>query len=121
MSPTERLKTVSLLALALLVAYLVFRLEVLLWLAAALCLGNAFDSRPTAYVAALWMRFARTLGAFNSRLILSALFFLVLTPIAMIYRLLNREKVDHFLRNRRDTYFEDVDKTYRPGDFEKLW
>lgn len=121
MEGKEELRTVSLLSLAFIVAYLIFRADWLLWTAALLALGNAFENRATAAVARWWLKFAHTLGSFNTRLILSALFFAVLTPLAFIYRIMNREKVDHFLRNRRSSYFDTVNKRYTPEEFEKPW
>jgi len=29
--------------------------------------------------------------------------------------------VDHFRANKRQSYFEDLNKTYTPADFEKTW
>jgi len=121
MDRTDILKTVTVLVLALLIAHLIFGARWLLWLAVLLCLGNAFESRATAAVARYWMRFARMLGSVNSRILLTLLFYLVLTPLAFLYRIFNRDKAAHFLENRKTSYFEEVRKTYGPEDFEKLW
>jgi len=121
MTKLETHKTITVLTLACLVAYLIFEGTWLLVVAIALCLGNAAESRITTAIAAYWMRFAAILGRVNTRIILSAMFFLVLTPIAFLYRLFNREKVEHFRVNRRSSYFDDVQKTFGREDFEKLW
>jgi len=121
MTSLETIKTITVLTLALLIAYLIFGVNWLLWLAVALCAGNAVESRITAAIARYWMRLAAILGGINSRIILFIMFFLILTPIAFFYRLFNREQVDHFRQNRRPTYFDDVRKSYEPSDFEKLW
>jgi hypothetical protein len=121
MTPSETSKTITVLTLALLIAYLIFGVKWLLWLAVALCAGNALESRITTAIARYWMRFATIIGGVNSRIILFVMFFLILTPIAFFYRLFNREQVDHFRQNRRPTCFDDVRKSYGPDDFEKLW
>lgn len=41
--------------------------------------------------AALWFRMSRVLGHVNARVILSVLFFLVLTPLGLIWRLTGRD------------------------------
>ena len=121
MNRLETIKTVTVLTLALLVVYLIFEVQWLLWLAVLLTLGNVFESRITTALAGYWMRFAAFLGQINSKIILAFMFYGVLTPIAFLYRLFNQDKVDHFRKNRRQTYFEEVEKSYGPEDFEKLW
>jgi len=114
-------KTISVLTLAVLIAYVIFSAQWLLWVAVLLTLGNAFESRITAALARYWMKFAAVLGAFNSRVILTVTFYLILTPLAFVYRIFNRPLVDHFRANKRQSYFEDLGKTYTPADFEKTW
>ncbi|MDD5167827.1 MAG: SxtJ family membrane protein [Syntrophales bacterium] len=121
MSKLEIGKTITVLTLAFLIAYLIFGSKWLLGISILLCAGNAFESRVSNAIAQYWMRFASFLGKINSRIILTLMFFLVLTPIALLYRIMNREKVDHFLKNNRDSYFDDVEKSFGKEDFEKLW
>jgi len=115
------LKTINILTLAVLIAYLIFGAPWLIWIAALLTLGNALESRVTAALARGWMKFAAVLGAFNSRVILTLTFYLILTPLAFVFRIFNRPLVDHFRANKRQSYFEDLNKRYTPGDFEKSW
>jgi len=121
MDRIDILKTNSILSLALLICYLVFGGEWLLWLAGLLILGNAFESRITARMARYWMKFAYYLGYINSRVILSITFFLILTPIAFAYRLFNKDTFEHFKVNRKKSYFDDMHKEYKKNDFEKIW
>lgn len=114
-------KTISVLTLAVLIAYVIFSVQWLLWIALLLTLGNVFESRFTIALALYWMKFAAVLGAFNSRVILTVIFYLILTPLAFVYRIFNRPLVDHFRVNKRQSYFEDINKTYTPADFEKTW
>lgn len=115
------LKTISVLTLAILIAYVIFSSQWLLWVAVLLTLGNAIESRFTNALARYWMKFAAVLGAFNSMVILTVTFYLILTPLAFVYRIFNRPFVDHFRANKRQSYFEDLNKTYTPADFEKTW
>lgn len=121
MNRIDILKTVNILSLALLVFYLLFRSEWLLWLTCALTLGNAFESKVTAWIAKSWLKFAHHLGNFNSKAILSIIFFIVLTPIAFAFRLFHKNTVEHFTINGRDSYFDDLKKQYKKSDFEKVW
>lgn len=121
MRKLETIKTITILTMAVLIAYLIFGAKWLLWTAILLSMGSAFQSRVTTAIAKYWMQFAAFLGNVNSKIILTTVFFVILTPIALLYRLFNREKVDHFLKNRRSSYFDDVRKSYGREDFEKLW
>lgn len=121
MDRLETLKTITVLVVAFLIAYLIFGVKWLLWIALLLTLGNALESRITAAIAKYWMKFAHTLGSINSRIILTVIFFIFLTPIAFVYRLFNKEKVDHFLKNNNTSCFDEINKTYRREDFEKPW
>jgi hypothetical protein len=121
MNRPETLKTISVLAAALLIAYLIFAAAWLLWIALLLLIGNAFESRITGAVAEYWMRLAAALGRINSKIILTLIFFCVLTPIAFLYRMFNRVAVARFRENRQNSYFDDVDKSYTREDFEKVW
>ena len=49
-----------------------------------------------------WMKFALVLGHFNTRVILTALFYLVMTPIGFIMRLF-RDPLDRSLKEQRET------------------
>ena len=68
-----------------------------------------------------WMQFAAVLGWINSRIILSAMFFLVLAPIGFITRLFGRNPL-----NRRgpeqETYWIKRERTRQPREqFERLF
>ena len=49
-----------------------------------------------------WMKFALVLGHFNTRIILTVLFYLVMTPVGLIMRLF-RDPLDRSLKEERDT------------------
>jgi Saxitoxin biosynthesis operon protein SxtJ len=115
------LKTIAVLSVALIGAYLVFGSRWLIWAALFLSLGNAFESRITAAIARYWMKFAAVLGSFNSKVILTIIYFAVLTPVAFLFRIFNRPLVDHFRANKRASYFDELNKTYQKSDFEKMW
>lgn len=121
MDRSETNKTLAVLAFVFLIAYLVLDAKWLLWIAAFFCAGSAFENPVTSAIARYWLKFAAVLGHANSKILLTFMFFAVLTPIAFVYRHFNREKVDHFLADNRDSYFDDIKKTYGPEDFEKLW
>lgn len=121
MNKSEINKTLAVLAFVFLIAFVIFETKWLLWTALFFCAGNVFENPLTSAIARYWLKFAEALGKINSRILLTIMFFAILTPLALVYRRFNKDKVDHFLVNDRDSYFDDVQKTYSPEDFEKLW
>jgi uncharacterized protein involved in cysteine biosynthesis len=122
--PLDRLgifQTIHVLVLALLIAFLIFGSRWLLWAAVALAAANTFENRLTAWIARGWLAFAHRIGGINSRILLTLIFFLFLTPIAALYRVFNRTLVDHFRKDGRDSTFQERNHRWEPADFEKIW
>ena len=67
------------------------RAEVLGVAGAALVLAGAIRPSILRWPNILWWRFARALGHVNARVLLTALFFLVLVPISLVWRLTGKD------------------------------
>jgi hypothetical protein len=121
------LETVAVLALACLVAGHLLRARPLagpgfLAAAAALLAIGLFVKPVARLIAAAWLRVAEALGAVNSRILLGAIFYLFLTPIAALSRLSRGD----FLHLKRRTgadrsYWQPRDHAYTAKDVTKLW
>ena len=91
--------------------------------AAALLLAVGLFVTPVArWIARAWLKFAEILGALNSRILLGGIFYLFLTPIALLARATRGD----FLHLRKKagadrSYWEKRDHAYAAGDLEKLW
>ncbi|WP_338869399.1 SxtJ family membrane protein [Spirosoma sp. SC4-14] len=68
-----------------------------------------------------WFKLAEGLGYINSRILLSIVFFLFLLPVALLYRLANRNPLA--LRNgrRANSLFSERNQTYSAKDMENIW
>jgi hypothetical protein len=67
-------------------------------------------------VRAAWMRFAGLLGFVNSRIILTIVFFVLLTPIALIRRLLASDPLQ--TRRHEGTYWRDRKDERNPDHYD---
>lgn len=78
---------------------------------------------PTAALAvrAGWMRFAAALGWVNSRIILSAFFFLVFTPIALVRRLFVRDPLALRRAEAGASYWHKREPKRDPAQYENPW
>ncbi len=71
-------------------------------------------------IAYLWDKTAEILGKINGSIILSILFFLILTPIAFLYRLGNRHS--KFLLDKKEkSAFIERNHEYKASDLENMW
>ena len=67
-----------------------------------------------------WMIFAVILGWFMTRLILAMLFYLVITPIGLITRILGKLSIDIGWKQQTDSYWSTIEnKDESPADHEK--
>ena len=61
------------------------------------------------YVYRGWMKFAEGLAWFNTRLILSVVYFAVLTPIGILMRLFAEDRFDMKWKKKKDSYWHAID------------
>jgi len=66
-----------------------------------------------------WMGLAEILGWIIPKLVLSLVWFIILTPLAYIYRLTGHDDLQ--LKKNKNSQFSDYPKEYSPSDFEKPW
>lgn len=67
-----------------------------------------------------WMSLALLMGWVSTRVILSALYFLVITPIGLIARITGKKFLDTKIDKKRTSYWNyRAKKNYSPADSEK--
>jgi hypothetical protein len=67
-----------------------------------------------------WMGIAKVLGFINSHIILAIVFFLFLTPLALIRRL-GRKDLLQLRKKDSGSYFASVEHRYEAKDMEHPW
>ena len=107
------------LVLALLVWYRASRHPFLLWIAAGLVLTGLFVPVLADGIHRVWMKLAEILGAVMSRVLLTVIFFLVMTPLGWISRLLGKN--DLLVPSSGGSYFTVKDHVYTKEDLEHPW
>ncbi len=69
-----------------------------------------------------WMKFAHALGWINTRVILGIFFYLVLTPLGLILRLLGKDLLDQKIdRSARSYWVKREPVKVDPGRYEQLF
>ena len=117
----KALETMSVLALACIAIGLIFRLNVFFYLATCLLLIGIFFKGLSVIISNGWLKFAQFLGFINARIILTLIFFLFLTPIAFLYRMLHGDFMNIKRNSDQKTYFVERNHEYKPKDFENVW
>jgi hypothetical protein len=114
------LEVICVLAVVCLAAGLYFDLRVLSLISLALLTIGVLFKKITLLIARGWLKFSNLLGTVNTRIILTAIFYVFLTPLAFIFRLFSGD----FMRigkNKPESLWDKRDHTYRREDLEKLW
>ena len=111
------LEAILTIAAGLLLFYFIFKVKVLLFIVFALLVLTLISNFIGEKIAWLWMKFAELLGYVNGKILLSVIFFIVLYPISLIYRLFNKDSLG-LKRKSGDSYYKIREHKYLPGDFE---
>jgi saxitoxin biosynthesis operon SxtJ-like protein len=120
-SRVVELETLAVLALFCLVLQLITHRQFFVYLAGALLVTALFIKPLAGRVARTWLKLAETVGTFNSRVILSAVFFLFLTPIAFLYRMFSGDPLKLRRDDKAASFYCERNHTFTKADLEKLW
>jgi hypothetical protein len=115
-------EVVLVIVVGLLIISKIFSLNNLVLVAIGIGVLGALSSTLSNGIAWLWFRISDALGYIMSRVILTLVFFLVLTPVALVSRLLRKKdllgkKID----DKCSSYFEIRNHEYKPGDLVDPW
>ncbi len=117
----QSLQTVIVIVAGLLVFYVWLHNPWLLRGALAVALTGVFSPWLTAKIHAGWMLLAQGLGWFNGRVLLSAVFFIILTPFAWLARLFGSSSFLLRKKQQEESYYAERNHTYTPEDLEHTW
>lgn len=89
------------------------------WLAGAavLALIALLSRQLSARIHEVWMKIAQVLGRISSAVLLTAVFFLVLTPMALLRRIFSRQDMFQ-LKKKEGSYYMMRQHTYSAKDLE---
>lgn len=118
-NPNTALTVLTIIVGLLVVNYFV-KSEVVLWIAIAIGILSILSSWIRDIIHFLWMKLAELLGLIVPKIILSLVFFLIVTPLGIFSRWLS-PKEQLILKNDRKSTFFEIDKTFEKSFFEKPW
>jgi hypothetical protein len=90
--------------------YLLYRSNTMwVWLAGASAfffISGLFATPILKPLYVVWMKFAFVLGWINTRILLGAFFFLILSPVAVVLRLLGKDPLDRRIDSSAKSYWK---------------
>ncbi len=113
------LETSLVLTTGFLVVYFVTQISFILYVSLAFGIIGIFIKPLAKIITIAWFKLADALNYVFSKLVLGTLFFLVLFPISVMYRLTNKDKLH--LKNRKSSYWFARNKKYESADLENIW
>ena len=91
MKRLKALETSLVLSTAFLTIFLLSESEVFLYIALSFGITGIFIKPLATFISILWFKFGDLLNFFVSKIVLGTIFFLVLFPISIIYKITNKE------------------------------
>ena len=113
-------KTVLTISVGLLVIYLIFKINFLIYIILIIGSTSILFERIGLLYEKIWFGIAYVLGLIIPNILLSIIFFLILTPIAFIYKLFNPDPL-MLNSKKRSTYFINSKYDLSKNNFEKIW
>lgn len=92
-------------------------------LIAALVIGvlGVFSNFIAEKIAWVWLKFAEILGRVNSTILLSLIFFIFLTPIALLMRIFKKGDALKLKKPTTASAYDERNHTYVKKDLENTW
>jgi len=103
----------------MLILLVITKNQIFIYLAFGIGLISLLSKTITNYIVLGWTLILKIVGAINAHVILGLVFFVILFPISMIYRILNKDSLN--LKSGKESYFSTREHRYTPKDIENPW
>ena len=113
-------QTLLVLAIASLIIWFFYKKDWLIYISLGFLLIGLVNKPLSDKIAWVWDKFAHVLGWVNSRLVLGIIFFVVLTPLALIFRVFSKDSLQ-LNRKKEGSYFSNREHLYKAADLTKTW
>jgi hypothetical protein len=122
MSESEKTKAQLVIVTGLVVLHFIFKPQNPYFLIAAAAVGVLSIAVPVIgdLIVKGWYKIAEVLGAINGKILLSAVFFIVLFPVAAIAKLSKKNPLN-LKREAKDSVFTERNHKYAAKDLEQVW
>ncbi len=119
MDKKKAVETCLVITTGFILLYFIFQVKILLIVAFVTGLTGIFIRPLALKIAWLWHKLGDMMGFFVSKLVLSIVFFIILLPISLIYRLIKKDTL--LLKNKYISYWIIRNYKYAKKDMENVW
>ena len=119
-SRKKDLETAVVLSAFLLILHYIFDKPFLIYISLALLLTSLLFTKLFSMLVHVWFKLGHFMGGITTKIIITLVFFAVVTPVAFLYRMFHRNPLTLKQINTK-SYFTNRNYTYSPRDFEKNW
>ena len=119
MKKEKALEAILVIAIGFLLIYILKEQKIFLYISFSVGLVGIFIKPLAVLIAKGWYKLGDILGVVVSKVVLSLIFFLLVTPIALLHNLFNKDSLR--LKKSDQTFWSNRDHFYVPEDFDKIW
>jgi len=117
---SDPVKTMLVITTGMLIVYVVTKWEATLIIALVIGLIGVFSTYLSKKVEFLWMKLAWILSLIIPNILLTIIFYLLLTPIAFLSKLTGKED-PLLLKNKGSSTFKKYEKNFNADSFKNPW
>ncbi len=121
MKSKKEIQNVLIIILGFILLFIIFRWKGFLWIGGILGIPGLISSFLRNYILKTWNKLAEILGFINSRIILALIFYLILTPLALLSRIFSKDKMQLKKGAKKDSYFTIRNHSFSAEDFKNPW
>lgn len=100
--------------------YLLSDIRLLLIMSVVIGMIGLFSNYLSDKIVWVWWKLIKILASVNSKILLSIIFFVFLTPVAFLARMFNKNYLGIKKWNNK-SYYNERNYTYKPKDLENPW
>jgi uncharacterized membrane protein (UPF0182 family) len=116
---SKTLETILVLVGAFVICFWIWEKKIFLLIAIILILAGVFSPYLANKISWLWLKFAELIGSVMSKVLLSLVFFIFLLPLAVMYRITNKNFLS--LKKKPGSYYVERNHQYTAKDIENIW
>ncbi|MEN8156092.1 MAG: SxtJ family membrane protein [Bacteroidota bacterium] len=119
MNRTKSLETCLVLTIGFMVLYFLKSRELFLYIAFGFGITGILIKPLAGLIAVGWFKLADIMGFLFSKVVLGVLFYVVLFPISVLYRLTKKDPLH--IRHPKGSSWVERDHNYQGKDLENIW
>ncbi len=119
MKRDKALEAILVITTGLLVFYIIYNHQILLYAAVASGVIGTFIKPLSSLIAKGWYKAGDLLGFIVSKVVLAVIFYLFLTPIAFLHNIINRDTLR--LKKTDKSLWAERNQVYKSGDLKNIW